>query len=106
LPANSKGKKARVSKKVKLPRLWLSEWTVLSEPQRVGRFPRDASPAGPYITAAYRMVRKLKYVVGLGWYRLEDEPSNGHVGVARGLMTANGARKQSIDAYAAPRECC
>jgi hypothetical protein len=22
----------------------------------------------------FGMVRKLKYVVGLGWYRLEDEP--------------------------------
>ena len=52
-------------------------------------------------TAGLVLARKLKCVVGLGWYRLEDEPSNGHVGAAWGLISANGARKQSTDAYAA-----
>jgi hypothetical protein len=47
------------------------------------------------------MVRKLKYVTALGWYRLEDEADNGHAGAAWGLLAANGARKPSFDAYAA-----
>jgi hypothetical protein len=54
-----------------------------------------------YITAAYRMVRKLKYVTALGWYRLEDEADNGQAGAAWGLLTSTGARKPSFDAYAA-----
>jgi hypothetical protein len=99
-----KGKKARASKKkVKVPRLWLSEWTVLSEasPNLFGGFHVTPQQQAAYITAAYRMVRKLKYVKGLGWYRLEDEADNGHAGAAWGLLTANGARKPSFDAYAA-----
>jgi hypothetical protein len=105
LRGKAKGKRARVSKKrkVKVPRLWLSEWTVLSEasPNLFGGFHVAPAQQAAYITAAYRMVRKLKYVKNLGWYQLEDEPSNGHVGAAWGLMTPNGARKPSFDAYAA-----
>ena len=98
-----KGKKAQVSKKLKVPRLWLSEWTVLSEasPNLFGGFHVTQQQQAAYITAAYRMVRKLKYVTALGWYRLEDEADNGHTGAAWGLLTANGARKPSFDAYAA-----
>ena len=104
LRPKGKGKKARVSKtKLKVPRLWLSEWTVLSEasPNLFGGFHVTPGQQAAYITAAYRMVRKLKYVKNLGWYQLEDEPSNGHVGAAWGLMTGTGARKPSFDAYAA-----
>ncbi len=104
LRPKGKGKKARVSKtKLRVPRLWLSEWTVLSEasPNLFGGFHVTPAQQAAYITAAYRMVRKLKYVKNLGWYQLEDEPSNGHVGAAWGLMTGTGARKPSFDAYAA-----
>jgi hypothetical protein len=92
-----------VSKKAKVPRLWLSEWTVLSErsPNLFGGFHVSPQQQAAYITAAYRMIRKLKYVVGLGWYRLEDQKSSGAVAAAWGLVTAEGARKPSFDAYAA-----
>jgi hypothetical protein len=107
LRTKGKGKKARVSKrrKVKVPRLWLSEWTVLSEasPNLFGGFHVTPAQQAAYITAAYRMLRKLKYVKAMGWYQLEDEPSNGHVGAAWGLLDSNGARKPSFDAYAAAR---
>jgi hypothetical protein len=98
-----KGKKARVSKKVRVPRLWLSEWTILSEasPNLFGGFHVTPAQQAAYISAAYRMVRKLKYVKALGWYQLEDEPDNGHVGAAWGLLTSDGARKPSFNAYAA-----
>jgi hypothetical protein len=100
-----KRKKARASKKVKVPRLWLSEWTLLSapSPSLFGGFHVSPARQAAYITAAYRMLRKLKYVKALGWYRLEDEPTNGQVGAAWGLLTADGARKPSFDAYAAAR---
>jgi hypothetical protein len=103
LRVKKEGKKARVSKKAKVPRLWLSEWTVLSErsPNLFGGFHVSPARQAAYITAAYKMVRKLKYVKALGWYRLEDEPNNGHVGAAWGLLTADGARKPSFNAYAA-----
>jgi hypothetical protein len=97
------GKKARVSRKVRVPRLWLSEWTVLSErsPNLFGGFHVTPAEQAAYIAAGYRMVSKLKYVKALGWYRLDDEPSNGQTGAAWGLLTADGARKPSFDAYAA-----
>jgi hypothetical protein len=102
LRTKGKGRKARKSKKVKVPRLWLSEWTVLSEasPNLFGGFHVSPAQQASYISAAYRMVRKLKYVKALAWYQLEDEPDNGHVGAAWGLMDPNGARKPSFDAYA------
>jgi hypothetical protein len=103
LRVKKKGKKARVSKKVKVPGLWLSEWTVLSEPSPslFGGFHVTPAQQAAYITAAYRMLTKLKYVKSLGWYRLEDEPSTGTVSAAWGLLTGDGARKPSFNAYAA-----
>jgi hypothetical protein len=99
----AKGKKARVSKKLRVPKLWLSEWTVLSEasPNLFGGFHVTPQQQASYITSAYRMLKKVKYVKALGWYRLEDEPDNGHMGAAWGLLTSDGARKPSFDAYAA-----
>jgi hypothetical protein len=100
----AKGKKAaRASKKLKVPKLWLSEWTVLSEasPNLFGGFHVTPQQQAAYITAGYRMVQKLKYVKALGWYRLEDEPNTGSDGAAWGLLDANGARKPSFNAYAA-----
>ena len=105
MKTKGKGKKARVSKKLKVPRLWLSESTVLSEgsPNLFGGFHVTPQQQAAYITAGYKLVNKLKYVAGLGWYRLEDEADNGHTGAAWGLLAANGARKPSFDAYAAAR---
>jgi hypothetical protein len=104
LRGKGKGKKARVSKKrkIKVPGLWLSEWTVLSEASAnlFGGFHVTPQQQAAYISAAYRMVNKLKYVKGLGWYRLEDEAS-GNVSAAWGLLNANGARKPSFNAYVA-----
>jgi hypothetical protein len=106
LRGKGKGKKARVSKrKLRVPRLWLSEWTVLSEasPNLFGGFHVTPARQAAYITAAYRMVKKLKYVKALGWYRLDDQANTGQVGAAWGLLTADGARKPSFNAYAAAR---
>jgi hypothetical protein len=99
-----KGKKAIAARKgLKPPKLWLSEWTILSEqsPNLFAGFHVTPAQQAAYITAAYRMVRKLKYVKALGWYRLDDEPNTGQIGAAWGLLTADGARKPSFAAYAA-----
>jgi hypothetical protein len=87
------------------PRLWLSEWTVLSEPSPnlFGGFYVSPTEQATYISRAYKMVRKLKYVKTLGWYRLEDEANSGTVGAAWGLLTDSGATKPSFNAYAAAR---
>jgi hypothetical protein len=89
----------------KAPKLWLSEWTVLSEasPNLFGGFHVSPTQQATYISRAYKMVRKLKYVTALGWYRLEDELNTATVGAAWGLVTANGAWKPSFNAYAAAR---
>jgi hypothetical protein len=89
----------------KVPKLWLSEWTVLSEPSPnlFGGFHVSPTQQATYITRAYKMVRKLKYVSALGWYRLDDEADTGTVGAAWGLLTASGATKPSFNAYAVAR---
>jgi hypothetical protein len=91
--------------KARTPKLWLSEWTVLSEPSPnlFGGFHVSPAKQATYITRAYKMVRKLKYVSALGWYRLEDEANTGTVGAAWGLITPNGAWKPSFNAYAGAR---
>ncbi len=99
-----KGKKASASaKKLKPPKLFLSEWTVLSQPSAhlFGGFHVSEAQQASYITAAYRMVQRLKYVKALGWYQLEDEPVSSGGLAAWGLLTSTGAQKPSFAAYAA-----
>jgi hypothetical protein len=87
----------------KVPKLWLSEWTVLTEPSPnlFGGFHVSPEQQATYVIRAYRMVQKLKYVKALGWYRLEDQANSGAVGAAWGLMTVAGEWKPSFNAYAA-----
>jgi hypothetical protein len=84
----------------RVPRLWLSEWTILSDkPSRIfiGRHVSRRGQAR-WLRAAYRIARKTPYVAGLGWFTLLDEPV--FPGSANwGLMQANGIRKPAFAAY-------
>jgi hypothetical protein len=102
--AGKKGKKGKGRsagkrrKSQKVPRLWLSEYFVLSDAVFGDRFiSRDEQAR--YVTAAYAMVRHLKYVAALGWFTLLDSgpPTNQNWG----LMQADGIRKPAYFAYAA-----
>lgn len=85
----------------KVPRLWLSEWTIVSDrplPLFSGFFVSRKEQA-IRIKAAYEIASRAKYVTGLGWFTLQDQAlSEG--GAAWGLLDENGAEKPSFDAYA------
>jgi hypothetical protein len=84
------------------PRIWFSEYTVLStHPAHffLGFYVSDQEQA-QWLTGAYQLVNRLPYVAGLGWYRLDDEPE-GNGSADWGLQTVTGQRKPSFAAYQA-----
>jgi hypothetical protein len=101
--AARKRKKGKRRHRQPIPRLWLGEWTVVSDhPTNV--FGNDyfvsRAEQAQRLSAAYAMVNRLPYVAGLGWFTLMDQPEA--PGSADwGLMQANGAHKPSFAAYAA-----
>jgi hypothetical protein len=84
----------------KIPRLWLSEWTIVSDkPISLfsGYFVSRAEQARR-VRMAYRIAARTPYVAGLGWFTLLDEPWSPD-SAAWGLMQYNGVRKPSFFAY-------
>lgn len=84
----------------KVPRLWLSEWTVISgKPSRVfANFYVSARAQARWLGAAYRIAGRTPYVAGLGWFSLLDEPAA--PGSANwGLLRADGTPKPAYRAY-------
>jgi hypothetical protein len=99
----SKGKAKKSAKPQRVPKLFLSEWTVVSDhptPHFANNFFLSRQQQARYLTAAFRMIRPLKYVQGLGWFTLLDEPES-PTSADWGLMTATGVPKPSFAAYAA-----
>jgi hypothetical protein len=85
----------------KAPRLWLSEWTIVSSyplPLFSGFYVSRAEQA-TRLNAAYTIASHTKYVAGLGWFTLLDEPLEGEAIAGWGLMEANGSPKPSFYAY-------
>jgi hypothetical protein len=80
-------------------RLWLSEWTVQSDhDSTVFNFHVSREQQARYVTAAYRLARRLKYVDALGWFSLYDAPE-GPLSPTWGLLTYNGLQKPAYSAY-------
>lgn len=80
--------------------LFISEWTIQSDHDSVVfAFHVSRSEQARYVTKAYKMVRKLKYVDTLGWFSLYDYP-NTATNPAWGLMTYEGVVKPAFAAYA------
>jgi hypothetical protein len=81
------------------PRLWLSEFTVLSDkPSNVFRLSLSREEQARWLAAAYRIADRLPAVAGLGWLGLFDQPpapgsSNW------GLLTYDGTRKPAFGAF-------
>ena len=80
-------------------RLWLSEFTVLSDkPSREFAEAVSRQAQAQWISASYRIADALPSIAGLGWLTLADEPEA--AGSANwGLLTSTGARKPSYGAY-------
>lgn len=84
----------------KVPRLWLSEWTVISDkPSRIFlRFYVSAREQARWLRAAFAIAGQTPYVAGLGWFSLLDEPPA--PGSANwGLMRFDGEPKPSFGAF-------
>jgi len=85
---------------LKVPRLWLSEWTIVSDrplPLFSGFFVSRQSQA-QRLNAAYTIARRTPYVAGLGWFTLIDQTEK-EGGAGWGLLDAGGKPKPSFNAY-------
>ncbi|MGH3995056.1 MAG: hypothetical protein ACRDSN_21645, partial [Pseudonocardiaceae bacterium] len=80
-------------------RLWLSEFTVLSDkPSREFEQSVSREAQAQWLSASYRIADALPSIAGLGWLGLLDEPER--AGSSNfGLLTAAGARKSAYDAF-------
>jgi len=82
------------------PKLWLSEWTVMSSrPDHAFDFFVSKAQQAKWITAAYKLANQAPYVVGLGWFALLDESLTVKQSMTQGLMDSRGKAKPAFDAY-------
>ncbi len=81
------------------PKLWLSEFTVQTD-RASGAFSFFVSRSEQqlWLRKAYRIQNENDYIYLLGWFNLYDAPE-GTNGLTTGLMTYEGERKPSFDAY-------
>lgn len=85
----------------KVPRLWLSEWTIVSDhplPLFSGFYVSRKGQA-QRLKAAFRIARRTRYIAGMGWFTLLDEPQLGESVAGWGLLDTEGVRKPSFWAY-------
>lgn len=83
-----------------VPRLWLSEWTIVSDKplDLFSGFYVSRREQARRIAAAYRIARRLPYVAGLGWFTLSDQTDQ-EGGARWGLLEADGEPKPAFWAY-------
>jgi hypothetical protein len=85
------------------PRLWLSEFTVSARRRnRAFTFFVSERAQARWLAAAYRIACGNRYIAGLGWYTLLDDP-DAREGLTSGLLDSTGQPKP---AYAAYRDAC
>jgi hypothetical protein len=80
--------------------LWLSEFTISSNTNnRAFNFHVSRKDQATWVTAAFKLVDSLSYVVGLGWFNLTDEPPSVPGHLTTGLLTWNLKPKPAFFAY-------
>ena len=94
----------RAYKGRKAPRLWLSEFTVSARRNnRAFAFHVSERGQARWVTAAYRIACTHRYIAGLGWYTLLDEPEQRGAGLTSGLLDFTGKPKPAFNSY---RKAC
>jgi hypothetical protein len=80
--------------------LWLSEFTVSSDQgNRAFNYAVSRADQARWLSAAFRLVNRVPYVAGLGWYDLLDEAPTVPEHLTTGLMTFDGQPKPAFSAY-------
>jgi hypothetical protein len=77
------------------PRLFLSEWTIPTAPDREFNFFVDTRVQALWISDALRIASRLRSIYALGWIHLYDELPQS----AGGLITADGQKKLGYFAW-------
>ncbi len=81
-------------------KLFLSEYTISSNrANRAFNFFVSRAKQAKWVTAAFKLVDKVNYVAGLGWFDLADEPRSVPDGLTTGLMTWHYKPKPAFFAY-------
>jgi hypothetical protein len=81
-------------------KLWLSEYTISSDhPDAAFDFAVSRAEQAKWVTAAYKLVDSVNYVVGLGWFELLDDPPTIQGALTNGLMTSTLQPKPAFYAY-------
>jgi hypothetical protein len=86
--------------KRKVPRLWLSEWTIVSDRplDLFSGFFVSRREQAVRLKAAYKILARAPYVAGLGWFTLLDQATS-EGGAGWGLMDQDGVPKPAFKAY-------
>jgi hypothetical protein len=80
--------------------LWLSEFTVSSVHNNYAfDFHVSLTDQARWVSAAFRLVDSMPFVVGLGWFNLLDQPPTIPLHLTTGLMTWNSKPKPAFYAY-------
>ncbi len=81
-------------------KLFLSEFTLPTDVDREFNFHVSLKGQAIWITDAFKVVRKVKNIAGLGWIHLRDEPPSAGQTVSNGgLLTHKGKRKLGYYAF-------
>jgi hypothetical protein len=80
--------------------LWLSEFTISSDHNTTAfNFHKTRKQQAHWLTAAFRLVDSVNYVVGLGWFNLVDDPPTTKLSLTNGLLTWDLHPKPAFHAY-------
>ena len=83
----------------KVPRLWISEWTISDRPTPIFRgFHVSRREQAVRLNAAFTIARRTRYVAAFGWFTLMDQAA-GEGSAGWGLLDAEGNRKPSFFTY-------
>lgn len=90
------------SARMRVPAFWLSEYNVSSDrANRAFYFFVSRSEQARWLTRAYSIARRTKWIRGLGWYTLVDESPAVPGSLTVGLLGSDGTPKPSYGAYRA-----